>query len=71
LVEDEQSGRLFPAGDQLALQRALVDVTATDRLSEFKRCSRAALAEYRTRVDPVAEIRRALADVGELPAEVS
>jgi glycosyltransferase involved in cell wall biosynthesis len=66
LVEDGKSGKLFSAGDEHALEQALVDVTAADRLEEFKKQSRTALADYRSRVDPVAEIRRALADVGVL-----
>jgi len=66
LVENEQSGRLFPAGDLSALQQALVDVTAANHLEDYKRRSRAALADYRKRVEPVAEIRRALTECGVL-----
>lgn len=68
MVEDGQSGRIFPAGNLEELKRALLQVTAADALAHFKRQSRTALARWREETDPVAEIRRALTDVGVLKA---
>lgn len=62
LVEDGVSGRVFPAGDLAALTQALRDVTAAESLESYRARSRASLDEWRRRVDPVAEIRRALAE---------
>jgi glycosyltransferase involved in cell wall biosynthesis len=66
LVEDKVSGRIFPAGNQEALEQALLEVTADEVLDGFKQRSRAALATWRQKTDPVKEIRRALADFGVL-----
>jgi glycosyltransferase involved in cell wall biosynthesis len=64
LVKNGQSGRIFPAGQLNELQQALWEVTSPESYPEFQRQSRAALTEYRQMVDPVKEIRRALADIG-------
>lgn len=66
LIEDGRSGRIFPAGNLEQLQRALLDVSADDALANFKDEARASLKRWRTIVDPVAEIRRALTDAGVL-----
>lgn len=66
LVEDGKSGRVFAAGSVDALRHAVLDVTQVDRIEGFKERSRIGLQSYRERLDPVAEIRRALVDVGVL-----
>jgi glycosyltransferase involved in cell wall biosynthesis len=66
LIEDKRSGRVFPAGSLEQLKGAILDVTSRDNLNAYKRQSMAALADWTTNVDPVAEIRRALTDVGVL-----
>jgi glycosyltransferase involved in cell wall biosynthesis len=66
LVEDKVSGRIFPAGNQEALEQALLEVTAEVALDGFKQRSRAALATWRQKIDPIKEIRRALTDFGVL-----
>lgn len=62
LVVDGRSGRIFPAGDVAGLRNAILDVTDPRRLGEYRRNSRAALDDWRERVDPVREVRRALSD---------
>ncbi|HEY3394449.1 MAG TPA: glycosyltransferase family 4 protein [Lacipirellulaceae bacterium] len=66
LIEDQVSGRIFPAGNQEALEQALLEMTADEALDEFKQRSRAALDTWREKTDAVKEIRRALADFGVL-----
>jgi glycosyltransferase involved in cell wall biosynthesis len=66
IVRDNLSGRIFPAGNLNALENALLDATETNRLKTYREQSRSALCEWREHVDPVNEIRRALADVGVL-----
>jgi glycosyltransferase involved in cell wall biosynthesis len=66
LIEDGRSGRIFPAGDRRELERAILQVTDLGALAQFKREARAALARWRRRVDPVAEVRRAMVDCGAL-----
>jgi glycosyltransferase involved in cell wall biosynthesis len=67
LIEDGVSGRIFSAGDVESLGRALRDVTDEQKLPAYKQRSQAGLASWRRAIDPVAEIRRALADAGVLP----
>jgi glycosyltransferase involved in cell wall biosynthesis len=66
LIADKGSGRIFRAGDRKELERAILQVTAADALEGFKQRSRKALERWRSDVDPVKEIRRALADFGVL-----
>jgi glycosyltransferase involved in cell wall biosynthesis len=66
LIDDGVSGRIFTAGNRHELEIALRQVTAADALQGYQERSRAALAEWRNRVDPVAEVRRALRDCGVL-----
>jgi glycosyltransferase involved in cell wall biosynthesis len=66
LVSDGVSGRICEVGSVESLRRAMWDVSQPDRLGEYKQQSRAALAAWRAELDPVAEIRRALVDVGVL-----
>ena len=68
LVEDRVDGRIFPAGNLQVLTEALSDVTDHDSLARYRQRSLRALAEWRERVDPVANIRRALFDVSVLRA---
>ena len=62
LVTDGVSGKVFPAGNCSALQKALEDITNCAHIDVYKRQATAALEAYRERVDPVSEIRRALID---------
>jgi glycosyltransferase involved in cell wall biosynthesis len=66
LIRGDVGGRIFRSGDCDSLRNALLEVTAADRIDEIKREAAAALEDYRYEVDPVAEIRRALCDVGVL-----
>ena len=66
MVKDRVSGRIFPAGDLGALRDAILDVTDIAKLTEYKENARQALATWRTNVDPVASIRKALVDCGRL-----
>jgi glycosyltransferase involved in cell wall biosynthesis len=66
LVTDGVSGRIFPAGDCSALQKALEDVMHDERIDAYKREATTALEAYREQVDPVREIRRALVDANVL-----
>ena len=67
LIDDQVSGRIFPVGDVAALKQAILDVTNEQAIADFKVRSRTALAVWRERNDPIAEIRRALTDQGVLP----
>jgi glycosyltransferase involved in cell wall biosynthesis len=71
LVEDGRTGRIFPAGNLEELKHALHEVTADEALPRFKAESRALLARYLEKVDPVAEVRRALVNTGVLKASPS
>jgi len=66
LVKDRQNGRIFPMGDLNALENALLEVTDSDRLQGFQENSRAILAAWREKINPVNELRRALGDAGVL-----
>jgi glycosyltransferase involved in cell wall biosynthesis len=66
LISDGESGRIVPSGDVDSLAKALREVTASDRLDRYKEQSARALAAWRESSDPVAEVRRALSDVGVL-----
>ena len=66
LVQDGTSGRMFPAGDVDALRQALLDVTQDNATSQYQQRSRDALRDWRERINPVEEVRRAMADVGVL-----
>jgi len=72
LVEDGRSGRVFSRGNLEHLTRALRDTTSDEAFPNYKRESAAGWARWRTSVDPVAEIRRALVEAGVLkPARSS
>jgi glycosyltransferase involved in cell wall biosynthesis len=61
LVRDGVNGRVFPAGDGVALRQALLEVTAPDRIDAMKTASPQVLAEWQQRGDPVDGLRKALA----------
>lgn len=67
MVEDGISGRIFASGDVTNLADALRDVTLANKIDQYKMHAVSALANYRKKVDPISEIRRALNDVGILP----
>ena len=66
LVRDGVNGRLFPRGDQAALQDALLDATNPAKLAAMKTASTSVLAEWRARGDPVDGFRKALSACGVL-----
>lgn len=66
LVADGAAGRIFAAGNVESLRRALLDVTHGERIDGFKQRARDALHAWRGQLDPVGEVRRALADVNVL-----
>jgi hypothetical protein len=65
------NGRIFPVGNLSELIGAIRQVTAADAIQAMKKNSRGVLAKYKQAVDPVAEFRRALADVGVLRSSVN
>jgi glycosyltransferase involved in cell wall biosynthesis len=60
LIEDGRSGRIFQHGDAAALHRCLLDISSTSKIDSYKREAIAALAHWRSKNDPITEIRRAL-----------
>jgi glycosyltransferase involved in cell wall biosynthesis len=66
LVEDQVSGRIFPAGNLQQLIQAIRDVTDPVAFARYKQQSKEVIKKYRERVQPVSEIRRALRDAGVL-----
>ena len=66
LIDDGESGRVFVSGDYNSLLAATEDLTNPARIEGYKSAAVSALRKYRERVDPVAEIRRALTTVGML-----
>jgi glycosyltransferase involved in cell wall biosynthesis len=66
LVADGVSGRIFESQNCDALRAAIEDVTHPNRISSYKQQATIALQRYREKVDPVAEIRRALRDAAVL-----
>jgi glycosyltransferase involved in cell wall biosynthesis len=66
LVTDGVAGRIVPAGCVSALRAALLDVTDAEEIDGYRKRARQALQQWRAKVDPVAEIRRALVDANVL-----
>ena len=64
LVVAGRNGFIFPAGDVDALTDVLRKVTAADAIDGYKAASAGVLAAWRTKADPIAGLRRALASVG-------
>ncbi|HEY4232486.1 MAG TPA: glycosyltransferase family 4 protein [Lacipirellulaceae bacterium] len=71
LVEDRVSGRICPVGNLAALEEAMLDATDSSKIAGYRAQSLAALSRWRQRIDPVAEIRRALVDNGVLETKLS
>lgn len=66
MVKDRESGRLFRAGDVVALTEALLDVTDDEQYERYRAGTPDALAEWRRRADPVEGVKAALRSVGVL-----
>ena len=64
LVEDNVNGRVFDAGDAVAIEQALREVTDPLNIDRMKAASPAVLSKWRARTDPVAGLRQALRSVG-------
>ena len=67
LVDDHRSGRIFPAGDVEQLSQAIRDMTDPAAFAGYQQRSQEAIVQYRERVNPVSEIRRALSNAGVVP----
>jgi glycosyltransferase involved in cell wall biosynthesis len=68
LVREGENGFVFAAGDLGALTERLRAVTEAGTIENLKRGSRAVVAEWRRRADPIAGLRSALASAGVLKA---
>jgi glycosyltransferase involved in cell wall biosynthesis len=68
LIEDGRSGRIFQAGNLEQLKESILDVTQDGAIEDYKQEARISWEKWTREVDPVAEIRRALADAGVLGA---
>lgn len=68
LVADRKNGGIFPADDLLALKQCLAEATDETTLRAYQAQARPALDAWRARINPVAEVRRALIDCGLLAA---
>jgi glycosyltransferase involved in cell wall biosynthesis len=66
IIQNNFGGRIFKSGDVASLLQALREVTRPEDIETIQQDARQALREYRQKVDPVAEIRRALCNVGVL-----
>jgi glycosyltransferase involved in cell wall biosynthesis len=69
LVADGVAGRIFPVGSVEGLRQALLEVTDNKRIDDYRTHSREALEEWRRRVDPVSEVRRALMEADVLTTQ--
>jgi glycosyltransferase involved in cell wall biosynthesis len=68
LVRDGVNGRIFPAGDCLALVTCLLDVTDATQICDMKAGSSRRLADWRRVADPIHGLRRALMNSRVLPS---
>jgi glycosyltransferase involved in cell wall biosynthesis len=64
LVRDGVNGRVVPVRDLKALTKALLDVTAPDRIDAMRAGSAMVLADWRQRADPINGLRKALKFAG-------
>ena len=64
LVRDGVNGRVVPVRDLKALTKALLDVTAPDRIDAMRASSAMVLADWRRRADPINGLRMALKFAG-------
>jgi len=71
LVRDGVNGRIFPAGNLVALKDALLDVTQGERIDAMKAASAGVLADWQRRGDPITGLRKALEFSGVLPAKTN
>jgi glycosyltransferase involved in cell wall biosynthesis len=67
LVQDGVSGRIFPAGNTTELVRAILDVTESHAIDRYRSRAYQSLQDWRARINPADEIRRALTDCKVLP----
>lgn len=63
LVVDGVNGQKFPPGNLESLVQALLEVTRSDKIDDYKRHSSDVLAAWRAKADPVQGLRGALAHV--------
>lgn len=66
MVKDGENGRIFAVGRVESLERAMCEVSHPDQIDRFKEQSKVVLNAWRADVNPIAEVRRALVDVGVL-----
>ncbi len=64
LVRDGVNGRLFAAGDAVALREAILDVTSAEKIAAMRSASRQVLGEWRRSSDPVDGLRASLRYAG-------
>ena len=69
LVRDGVNGRVFPAGDQKALEAALLEVTDERNTQAMRAASPRILQEWREKADPVEGLHEALAACGAIPTK--
>jgi glycosyltransferase involved in cell wall biosynthesis len=69
LVADRTNGGIFPAGDLPALKQCLLEATDGVNIRVYQAQARPALDAWRERINPVAEVRRALVECGVMAAE--
>lgn len=60
LIRDGLNGRLFAAGDAIALRDAILDVTRDENTNRMKAASRSMLEDWRHSSDPVEGLRASL-----------
>jgi glycosyltransferase involved in cell wall biosynthesis len=63
LVKEGVNGFTFPPNDLAAMTSRLLEVTAEERIEQYKRASPGVLAEWRRRGDPVEGLRQALRQI--------
>ncbi len=71
LVTEGDSGRIFATGDLKSLRHSLEDVMDRDNIASYKHQATDAVHRFRNQVDPVAEICRAMSEVGVLSRSAS
>jgi glycosyltransferase involved in cell wall biosynthesis len=64
LVRDGVNGKVVPVRDVEALTKALLDITAPDRIDAMRAGSAMVLADWRQRADPINGLRKALKFAG-------
>jgi glycosyltransferase involved in cell wall biosynthesis len=69
LIREGVNGQLFPPGDVLALQQAMLKVTEAAEIDRLKAGSAAVLADWRKRGDPVEGLLSAMKSVQAVPQD--